>query len=69
MVEPPLLCLYYSVQDLRTGIHWFDSLLSHFFRIDNGHCEMMHSSLTFDHCFNYNENYMVVWESTESKDS
>ena len=41
-----------SVQDLRTGGRWFkppDRPIS-FPRIDDSHCDMIHSSLTAAHC-------------------
>ena len=46
-----------SVEDLRTGGSCFESLALpiFFLRIDDGHCDRVHSSLTAVHCF-YNGN-------------
>ena len=42
-----------SVQDLRTGSRWFDTPTRPIFfpRIDDGHCDRIHSFLTAVHCF------------------
>ena len=42
-----------SVQDLRIGSLWFDhrAWLIFFPRIDDSHCDRIHSSLTAVHCF------------------
>ena len=41
-----------SVLDLRIGDRWFDPRLSHFFpRIDNSHCDRIHSLLITVNCF------------------
>ena len=41
-----------ALQDLRTGDRWFHPRLPIFFpRIDDSHCNRIHSSLTAAHCF------------------
>ena len=46
-------CLVGSVRDLRTGCRWFDPLArpTYFPKIDDSHCDRIHSSLTAVHCF------------------
>ena len=50
-VEPHIL--YGNVEDLRTGGRWSDPQLGQYFfpRIDDSHCDRIHSSLTVVCCF------------------
>ena len=55
-----------SVLDLRMGGRWFDPRLGQYFfsRIDDSHCDKIHSSLTAVHClvYVYVEKHAVAWK-------
>ena len=55
-----------SVEDLRTGGRWFDPPARQIFfpRIDESHCDWIHSSLTAIHCFDddYVGEQPMAWE-------
>ena len=53
-----------SVADLRTGGRWFDPLLNPVPRIDDSHCDRIHSSLTVVRCFDnsYVGKQPVAWK-------
>ena len=55
-----------SVQDLQTGSHWFEPLAWQIFflRINDSHCESIHSFLTAAHGFDnsFDGKQPVVWK-------
>ena len=55
-----------NVEDLRTGGRWFDARLGKYFfpRIDDSHCDRIHSSLTAVRCFDsgYVGKQPVAWK-------
>ena len=56
-----------KAQDLRIGGHWFDPRLCQYFfpRIDDSHCDSIHSSLYVVHYFDngYAGKQPVVWKN------